>query len=113
LSIFSRDQQTDRNDIDSGGRGLQAIVRPYARRIAGEPLRMGSDLKRRIFELKFRHDANVTAPTEIFVPEFHYPKGYAVEISDGTFVINREEQTLLVRHDTSRDVHQLTLKPRD
>ncbi len=45
LSIFSRDQQNDRMDIDSGGRALAALVRPYARKIAGEPLRMTFDLK--------------------------------------------------------------------
>ena len=113
LSIFSRDQQTDRSDIHSGGRGLPAIVRPYARKIAGEPLHMRFDLKRRIFELEFRHDPSVAAPTEIFVPALHYPNGYAVEVSDGTFEMNQEEQTLLVRHDASRNMHRVTVKPKD
>ena len=31
-SIFSRDQQTDPTDIDSGGRAMSAVVRPYAKR---------------------------------------------------------------------------------
>ncbi|MDY7041714.1 MAG: cellulase family glycosylhydrolase, partial [Chloroflexota bacterium] len=43
LSIFSRDQQTDPADIHSGGRALEAAVRPYARAVAGEPLRMHFD----------------------------------------------------------------------
>ena len=38
LSIFSRDQQDDPMDPDSGGRGLRALVRPYPRATAGTPL---------------------------------------------------------------------------
>lgn len=40
FSIFSRDQQTDLQDIRSGGRALQAVVRPCARAVAGEPLHL-------------------------------------------------------------------------
>ena len=39
LSIFSRDQQHDPEDMNSGGRSLAAIVRPYPTATAGEPLR--------------------------------------------------------------------------
>ena len=51
LSIFSRDQQANPGDINSGGRGLAGIVRPYARRTAGEPIRLRFNLATRIFEL--------------------------------------------------------------
>ena len=56
LSIFSRDQQRDPQDLHSGGRALEAVVRPYARAVAGEPLRMHFDRRRRVFEFGFRHD---------------------------------------------------------
>ena len=46
LSIFSRNQQADPEDVNSGGRALEAVVRPYARAVAGEPLRMTFDVKR-------------------------------------------------------------------
>jgi hypothetical protein len=59
LSIFSLDQQHDPDNIHSGGRALQAVVRPYAVCTAGEPLSMKFDLKRRAFEFEFRHDVNV------------------------------------------------------
>ena len=43
LSIFSRDQQTDPDDINSGGRALEAVVRPVCqqdrRRTAQDVLR--------------------------------------------------------------------------
>jgi hypothetical protein len=113
FSIFSRDQQDNPQDINSGGRGLPAIVRPYARQIAGEPLSMHFDLPTRTFELEFRHDAAVTVPTEIFVPEYQYPAGYAVELSDGTYQVDRPAQTLLVQHTLARPTHTVRLRPRD
>lgn len=38
LSLWSKDQVTDPTDLNSGGRGLLAAVRPYGAKIAGEPL---------------------------------------------------------------------------
>ncbi len=110
LSIFSRDQQ-DSNDIHAGGRGLRAIVRPYARKIAGEPLKMHFDMASRVFELEFKHDPAVNVPTEIFVPDYQYPDGYKVEVSDGTYVINRESLTLSVQHDMEQSVHIIRILP--
>jgi hypothetical protein len=111
LSIFSRDQQQDPNDVDSGGRALQATVRPYARQIAGEPLRMCFDIKRRVFEFEFRHDGSVAAPTEVFIPNLQYPRGYVVQVSDGSFEMDRQRQTLIYRHSTARPVHSIRVKP--
>lgn len=111
LSVFSRDQQRDADDIHSGGRALEAAVRPHARAIAGEPLRMAFDVKRRVFELVFRHDPEVRAPTEVFVPDLHYPKGYIVEVSDGMFEVDRESQTLVYYHTQEEEVHELRIRP--
>jgi hypothetical protein len=110
LSIFSRDQQSDPDDINSGGRALEAAVRPYAHKIAGEPLRMAFDIGKRTFEFEFRHDPHVDASTEIFVPNFQYPDGYAVEVSDGTYTVDRENQTLLYQHSAERKVHHVRLR---
>lgn len=98
LSIFSRDQQDHhwREDIHSGGRGLAAVVRPYARKIAGEPLRMCFDLDSRVFELDFRPDPAVSAPTEIFVPDYQYPGGFTVEVGGGSYRLDAGSSTLLV-----------------
>jgi hypothetical protein len=109
LSIFSRDQQTDPEDIHSGGRALPAVIRPYARAVAGEPLRMAFDPDRKVFTFVFRHDAAVTEPTELFVPNYQYPRGYAVEVSDGTVEIDREQQVLRYHHTTTCDIHTIRL----
>lgn len=111
FSIFSRDQQTDPRDINSGGRAVTAAVRPYHRAIAGEPLRLSFDVSRRVFVCEFRHDPAVAAPTEIFVPNLQYPQGYRVDVSDGTFEVDRQGQTLVYRHDTARREHGLRISP--
>ena len=111
LSIFSRDAQTRPQDIHSGGRALQAVVRAYARAVAGEPLRMAFDARRSIFEFEFRHDAKVTAPTELFLPNYQYPRGYSVQVSDGTYEIDRERQMLVYHHTTLYDMHTIRVTP--
>lgn len=114
LSIFSRDQQDKhwRDDINAGGRGLPAIVRPYARKTAGEPLYMHFDRQTRRFAFAFRHDPAVSAPSEIFVPTYQYPNGIAVELSDGTYTFDPMTQTLIVRHTTDRSTHTVKIVPK-
>ncbi len=98
FSIFSRDQQTDPLNIHSGGRALDAFVRPYARATAGTPQRMRFDPETKTFEFAFLSDPSIEAPTEIFVPEFQYPGGYAIEVSAGRFERDEVSQTLRVFH---------------
>jgi len=107
LSIFSRDQQADPGDVHSGGRALEAVVRPYASKVAGEPLRMRFDPRSRVFEFEFRHAPAISAPTEIFVPDFQYPESFAVEVSDGTYATDPSSQTLVYLHSTDQDIHRV------
>ncbi len=98
LSIFSEDDRRNPKNIHSGGRALQAVVRPYARATAGTPVRMSFNIETGVFEYIFRHDKTVLAPTEFFIPNYQYPQGYRVEVGDGEYEIQRETQTLLYRH---------------
>ncbi|MGD1991730.1 MAG: cellulase family glycosylhydrolase [Anaerolineae bacterium] len=111
LSIFSRDQQIDPSIVHSGGRALEAVVRPYPQRIAGEPVEMRFDVRRRVFDFSFRHDPAARAPTEIFVPRFQYPVGYAVDVSDGTFEIDQHAQILTYHHSTDQETHHIRVSP--
>jgi hypothetical protein len=112
LSIFSRDQQENPQDIDSGGRALPAVIRPYARAVAGEPLHMAFDYKRGSFELEFRHDPAVQAPTEVFLPEYHYGEGAEVQVSDGRYEWERPSQTLTYWHSTEQETHRMVIRRR-
>ena len=85
LSLFSRDQQTDKNDLNSGGRGVKGFCRPYAMKTAGTPEKMNFDLKNRIFQYTFLPDPTLAVSTEIFIPSVHYPDGYLVELSAGRY----------------------------
>jgi hypothetical protein len=111
LSIFSRDQQRDPGDLNSGGRSLDAAVRPYPRCTAGQPLRMSFDYRRRVFEYVFRHDPAISAPTELFMPRLQYPSGYSVTVSDGTWAIDSEQQILRYCHGDTLDVHTISCAP--
>jgi hypothetical protein len=109
LSIFSRDQQDDASDIDSGGRALEAVVRPYATRIAGRPLKMTFDYRRGGFEFTFEHNPEVAAPTEIFVPNLQYPTGINVSITDGRYDLDAEAQVLCYWHSSEMPAHTIRL----
>jgi len=111
LSIFGRDQQTQPDDPYSGGRALAAVIRPYATALAGEPLHNSFDPATRRFELRFRHDPQAVAPTVIYVPHFHYGRGYEVKLSDGRVTRDEAAQTLVYHHDQTRPEHTLLITP--
>ena len=107
FSIFSRDQADDAGDLDSGGRALAAVARPYARKVAGEPLRMRYERRRGVFTFGFRHDSAVDAPTEIFLPKRAFPEGFRVEVSDGDCELDAEKQLLIYRHSDGDAPHEI------
>jgi len=112
LSLYSRDQRANPEDINSGGRGLEGIVRPYALATAGTPLSMRFDLATRTFELVFRANLRIHAPTEIFVPRLQYPDGYDVTLSAGTYERAEERQLLIVHGPESESEVALKIAPK-
>ncbi len=109
LSIFSVDDRRDPQDPDSGGRALDAAVRPYPRAVAGIPLTYGYDYRQRLFLLRFRHDATVTAPTEIFIPQRLSARHCRVRVSDGTYELKPEESVLVYHHTAARTEHEVVI----
>ena len=103
LSVFTEEARgltgtaADEN-IYAGGRALAALIRPHARKVAGTPVSMRFDAAhpRRTFDFCFRHTAATREPTEIFVPQYQYPDGYSVKISDGEWRHDAKLQTLYV-----------------
>jgi len=111
LSIYSGDQRSDPRDINSGGRGLEAVVRPYPMLTSGELIQASFSPKKRLFRMKFRHDPAISAPTEVFVPNYQYPHGYSIRVSDGRYEIRRSQQLLLYWPGEERTMHKITIKP--
>ena len=69
------------------------------------------DIKKKIFEFRFRNDPEVSEPTKIFVPRYQYPNGCHVEVSDGEYELNMKEQTLTYWHSDEVKEHLIRLKP--
>jgi hypothetical protein len=111
LSLFSRDQQHDRRDLDSGGRALEAAIRPYPRAVAGEPLKMEFDPRLKRFAFEFRHDPSCEAATEIFLPAFHYAAGCHVEVSDGSYRVDESAQVLEYSPGAVLPIHRIEVRP--
>jgi DNA-binding beta-propeller fold protein YncE len=111
LSIFSRDQQTDPADLNSGGRALKAVLRPYPMATGGEPLELGFDYKTREFVYRYRHQPGIDKPTIIYLPAFQYAAGCLIEISDGRYELDEDRQQLYYWHDEQRSEHQISIKP--
>lgn len=110
LSIFSRDQQSEPDDPDSGGRALEALLRPYPMAVAGDPLSMSYDRRAGVFNFEFRHDAQVVEPTILYIPKKAFPRGCRVSVSDGEARLDAAGQRLTYRHTTSRREHSLCVE---
>jgi hypothetical protein len=95
LSIFSISQRMNAKDINSGGRALGAAIRPYPYKISGEPKEFFFNMGQKTFYLKFTSDPSIAAPTEIFVPEFQYRKGFEVFTTPGTLAFDQIRSLLL------------------
>lgn len=110
FSIFSRDQWTPGAGLDSGGRALEALLRPYPMATAGEPLRMSYDRLSGVFEYEFRHDPQVEEPTICYVPQRAFADGSGVTVSDGEASLDSDAQRLTYRHTLARETHVLRLE---
>ncbi|KAJ3105467.1 hypothetical protein HDU97_008083 [Phlyctochytrium planicorne] len=91
-----------------GGRALDAIVRPYAAKVAGVPIVSKFNLRTLTYTLEFTSnqntvyslDANGQIPrslvTEIFIPNYHfgYANGVVIKVSDGDWKYDMHKQTL-------------------
>ena len=98
LSIYSRDQSTGDNDVNSGGRAIDGFSRPYARRIQGEPKRMAFDRVQKIFQLVFDADPSISAATEIVTPLAHFPHGARIH-APGCHVVSQANGIVLLAAD--------------
>ncbi len=109
FSIFSRDQQDNPADIDSGGRAVAGFSRPTVQRCAGEPLAQRFDTDECVYELGLLADPE-TNPTEIFLPDIHFPAEIVAEASEGDLIYNRGDR-LLMWFTTTSGEHTLHITP--
>jgi hypothetical protein len=94
LSIFSPDDLTDPDDLDSGGRATRAFCRPFVRHWAGAPSAMNFDLATAEFTAALRREVAIDAPTVVYVPRLHYPDVPEVTVSAGETTYDPATQLL-------------------
>lgn len=97
LSIFSKDQQIDPADINSGGRAIDGFCRPHFISCAGIPLKMEFNIKDVTFNFEFDGKTSIQAPTIIYIPKIHYPNGYEINVSEGEIKKEEDIQLVLVK----------------
>ncbi|MFX0040683.1 MAG: cellulase family glycosylhydrolase [Candidatus Heimdallarchaeota archaeon] len=108
LSIFSRDQQLNPNDINSGGRAIEGFCRPHFIHCAGLPLKMNFNYKEKTFNFEFDADSSIGAPTIIYIPNIQYPNRYEIELNEGEIDQKENEQLIFIK--TRKDgIHILNI----
>ncbi|OZJ04839.1 hypothetical protein BZG36_02328 [Bifiguratus adelaidae] len=108
---FEEDADVDPDHLlHIGGRVLDAVLRPYAAKVAGEPISCKFDLKSLRYTFSFQNasltsnDADIPTSsaagiTEFYIPTYHY-RGQTldVKVTDGDWRYVRRNQTLYYRH---------------
>jgi len=95
LSIFSRDQQDNPLDKDSGGRAVKGFCRPFVRRAQGRLLSHSFGLSDRKFHAEIDIDSEAAA-SEMYVPRLHYASGCDITLSSGTAVFGGDGQIVTI-----------------
>lgn len=109
LSVFSRSQQTQPGDINSGGRALNAAVRPYPKKIPGTLTEY--DYNYRTRQLKIRYTVNSLSPypAEIFLPVYVYGEHFTVWSTAGKLAFDASERLLLI-YPEQTGTHEIIIK---
>ncbi|MFC3077758.1 cellulase family glycosylhydrolase [Phenylobacterium terrae] len=113
LSIFSRDQQDDPSDRDSGGRAVGGFCRPYVQRAQGRLLSMRFRAEARLV-VEIDADPAIGHPTVIYAPRLRFPGGPQVTVGGvgGRLAYDAPAQVLEV-HARSRGLLTIELVSKD
>jgi hypothetical protein len=104
LSIFSKDQMksldpSDPLHIYDGIRAANAVIRPYAKQMAGNPVENSFDSDKGVYV--FRGVSNgVNHPTEIFVPKYCCSdvSQMQISVSAGNFEVDERDHCFVVKY---------------
>lgn len=118
----------EEDKVYRGGRCLDVVIRPYAAKVAGKPIRSNWDPQTLQFEFEWEYSVAV-APnqhlqeekrrlTEIFLPAYHYAAhDLVIRVSSGdTFAVDAKKQSLYVLSEPDTMVgtkHWVTVSIRD
>jgi len=114
LSIYSLDQKTEANvnDINNGGRGLRAAVRPFASAVAGNITQSGFDMLKGEFTLTFNSSdfkGAPSTPSVIVLPDLYYEDGFDTDIIGGELVATNNAMVWHFISDPNNYTHNIVL----
>jgi len=87
----------------------RALIRPFARAVAGAAVTQSWDAASQTFELSFAPASAATDITEVRVPARAYPAGYTVEIEGGCYDATSRAGELLVKATAGTTMVNLTV----
>jgi len=89
---------------------VRAFARVYVRAVSGIPIQMNFDPQRRQFLLEWRLSVTIRQPTEVFIPQIHYPLGFRVYVSDGLkWTFDSDLSVLYISNASIRDTKTVYL----
>ncbi|TFG00943.1 MAG: hypothetical protein EU542_07580, partial [Promethearchaeota archaeon] len=110
FSIFSYNQQDQKDDLNSGARAIRGFCRPFVHRAAGQIMEQSFNYKRGLFKTKIILSEKISEPSVIYVPAVQYPGGYQVSLSDGTYKKDLKKQLLYITHSNNKEELILKIK---
>lgn len=101
-------QYHEKNELYRGARCLDVVLRPYAVKTAGKPIRSDWDPQTLHFEFEWKVSTIFTRDsrdkwrlTEVYLPAYHYgTRDLVIQVSDGVFAVDTKKQSLYVLHDS-------------
>ncbi|KAH8554699.1 glycoside hydrolase superfamily [Umbelopsis sp. PMI_123] len=106
----SDESQVAINHWHKGGRVLDAVIRPYASKVAGTPISAAFNLDKLEYTFVFEHDG-IATETEIYIPAYHYDGNTVdIRVSDGDWRYVKDQQTLYYRHLVEHKVHRIQIR---
>lgn len=98
--------------VDANGNELpvaQAVIRPFARAVAGSGITTAFDTETTTFKLAYAPTGGVTA---VSLPARAYPSGYDVDLEGGCYDATSVPGQMLVQPDTGATTVSLTVTPK-
>ena len=102
---------SEQHTVFAGGRALPAVIRPYAFRCPGTPVKMQFCIESKRFDFEYVADSDVDAELVVFLPRYHYHEKPDVVVSDGCYDVDMQAQTLRYRHSAAQRLHTLVVTP--
>jgi endoglycosylceramidase len=110
--LFQDDDEPDGPATDELKQGKADLyVRPYPQATAGTPTHLSFDTGNATLTLRYVPDPGATGPTEVLLPDRHYPHGYAAHVTGADVISADDARTLTLEARDGVDEVRLAVTP--